>query len=256
MKTISLRVRSLILLSVLLAVFGCSETEPPSADAILDKAIMAHGMELIIGNDINFQFRDREYSVKRDSNYYVYKRTTYLEEDTVVDALHSQSGFNREVNGMPVQLADSIAAKYSRSVNSVLYFFQLPFVLKDPAAIKEYLGTSKIKDGEYHVLKITFQKEGGGEDFEDEFRYWINSETYEMDYLAYSYLTDGGGVRFREAFNKQRMDGILFQDYRNYKPAAISTPLDSLPKLFEENKLELLSTIENTNIYIRKTEEI
>ncbi|MBT8262200.1 MAG: deoxyribose-phosphate aldolase [Bacteroidia bacterium] len=205
-------------------------------------------MDLINGREISFQFRDHQYKMYRDSNLYVYSRI----KDSITDILHSRKGFNRVINGTPVLVADSMAAKYSASVNSVLYFFQLPFVLNDAAARKEYIGRTTIEEMEYHILKVTFNEEGGGEDFEDEFRYWINTETFEIDFLAYSYLTDDGGIRFREAFNKQRFDGILFQDYRNFKPASLQVPLDSLPVLFERQELKLLSKIENKDIQVVK----
>jgi hypothetical protein len=241
-----------VLLSISFTFFSCTETKSLTADTLIDKAIEAHQIDLIVGHEISFQFREHRYKMYRDSTISVYTRI----KDSIEDVLHSGKGFNRLINEVPVVLPDSMVTKYSASVNSVLYFFQLPYVLKDPAVRKEYLGTTLINDKEYHILKIFFNEEGGGEDFEDEFRYWISSESFEIDYLAYSYLTDGGGIRFREAFNKQRINGILFQDYRNFKPASVSTFLDSLPKLFEKNKLELLSMIENTNINIRKVGEM
>jgi hypothetical protein len=37
-------------------------------------------------------------------------------------------------------------------------------------------------------------------DFDDEYMYWIK-DTRKVDYLAYSYHVNDGGVRFRAAFN-------------------------------------------------------
>jgi len=235
----------ILLIGVSLAVTGCKDQQQPNPETLVNKSIVAHGMDKIYGKQLQFKFRDREYRLYRDSLTYVYTRIT---DDSIEDVLHSVEGFSRIVNGKPIRLADSMAVKYSSSVNSVLYFFQLPLVLNDPAVKKEYLGTRIIKDSEYHTIKITFAQEGGGEDFEDEFRYWIHTGTLEIDYLAYSYLTDGGGIRFREAFNKRRLADILLQDYRNYKPPSLEISLDSLPAMFEKDKLELLSIIENTDV--------
>ena len=231
----------------MLFIAGCSGNEPIDADTILNKAMDTHGSENLFGKEIGFDFRDWSYGMYRDSTDYEYTRT----KDSIEDRLHSINGFSRFISGEEVIVVDSMATKYSNSVNSVLYFFQLPLVLRDAAVQKEYLGKITIKDQQYHTLKITFRQEGGGVDFEDEFRYWINANTFEIDYLAYSYLTDGGGVRFREAFRKERIEAILFQDYRNFKPKDKNTPLDSLPQLFEKGKLELLSLIENKNIRIK-----
>jgi hypothetical protein len=237
----------IVLLSTTTMIEGCQSNETATADSILVKSSAAHQVDKIFGKEISFRFREHSYRLYRDSVKYIYTRIT---ADSIEDELHSIDGFSRRINGKPVKVVDSMAAKYSSSVNSVLYFFQLPLVLNDAAARKEYLGTNFIGDSEYHRLKVTFSEEGGGEDFEDEFRYWINTETLEIDYLAYSYLTDGGGIRFREAYNKRRVDGFLVQDYRNYKPASLDISLDSLPSMFESDELQLLSTIEKTDIEV------
>jgi hypothetical protein len=109
-----------------------------------------------------------------------------------------------------------------------------------------------VNDKSYWSIKVTFQKDGGGEDFQDEYRYWINQETYEVDFLAYNYQTDGGGTRFRKAINRREIDGFLFQDYENYKPSKKFEPLDSLPVLFEQGYLKQVSLIRNKNIRVVK----
>lgn len=48
-----------------------------------------------------------------------------------------------------------------------------------------------------------------------------------MDFLAYEYNVNGGGVLFREAFNSRMIEGMRFQDYINYG-ALVGTLLDSL----------------------------
>lgn len=241
----------LLLLSLLLNLFSCGEkSSVTDVSSLLIHTIDSHGTENFYGKKVSFDFRDHSYTLYRDSTLYEYTRR----KDTIEDRLHSKNGYSRHVNDRVVNVIDSMATNYSNSVNSVLYFFQLPLVLNDAAVQKEYKGTTTIKAQEYHTMKVTFRQEGGGVDFEDEFRYWINTESFEIDYLAYSYLTDGGGVRFREAFGKKRIDNILFQDYRNYKPSDKRTPLDSLPGMFEKGELELLSVIENENIQVNSIE--
>lgn len=239
------------LLTTVLSV-SCNKSPSVNAESLIDQSIAAHGMGHVFSKVITFNFRERSYSLQKDSSQSVYRRITIQKNDTIVDELKSSSGFTRFLNGNVVQVPDSMAQKYSASVNSVLYFVQIPLVLKDPAVNAEYLGITTIKDKNYHSLKVTFSEEDGGEDFQDEYRYWIDEATREVDYLAYSYHTDEGGIRFREAFGKQRTAGILFQDYRNYKPENNAISLDSLPKLFERKELLLLSTIENRDILVHK----
>ena len=97
---------------------------------------------------------------------------------------------------------------------------------------------------------MTFSQEGGGKDFEDEFIYWFDVENYTIKYLAYSYLTDGGGARFREAFNPRTIGKIRFVDYVNYKPNPETRYIMNFDSLFESGSLEELSLIEIKNIVV------
>jgi hypothetical protein len=72
-----------------------------------------------------------------------------------------------------------------------------------------------------------------------------------MDYFAYSYESDGGGIRFREAINPRKIGGILWQDYVNYKPADETVSLDTLESMFISGTLEKLSEIKMENITVR-----
>ena len=72
-----------------------------------------------------------------------------------------------------------------------------------------------------------------------------------MDYMAYLYHTDGGGLRFREAINQRRVEGVLVQDYINYKPADESIDINTIDELFEAGELEELSRIINEQVQIR-----
>ena len=119
------------------------------------------------------------------------------------------------------------------------------------AVHSELLGEIKIEEATYWTIKVYFSEEGGGEDYQDEYRYWINQDTYEIDYLAYNYNTEGGGIRFRKAINKKRVKGILFQDYQNFRPSNKFESLDSLPQIYEEGLLSQISLIENKNIIVQ-----
>jgi len=163
----------------------------------------------------------------------------------------NNKGLFREINGQKVSLSPKDSSAYSNSVNSVLYFALLPYFLNDPAVNATYLGEADIKGEPYHEIMVTFSKEGGGKDHEDEFVYWIHQERHTMDYLAYNYLTDGGGARFREAYNTRTVEGIRFADYINYKPEGDSRDVATFDSLFEAGKLEELSRIDSENVQVK-----
>jgi hypothetical protein len=77
-----------------------------------------------------------------------------------------------------------------------------------------------------------------------------------MDYFAYSFESDGGGLRFRKAVNPRRIGGILFQDYINFTPPSDDIPLDSLQRMFEQGKLKKLSDIKLENIHVAHNGEM
>lgn len=228
-----------------------SATMPPvqQAQTLVDAAIEVHGGDAYQGQWVSFDFRDRHYRALLDSGRFRYERHTPTEDGMVVDRL-TNDGLIRMVDGEVVVLADTMADKYANSVNSVIYFALLPYFLNDGAVNKAYLGTSRLDSTDYHLIKVTFDQEGGGKDFDDEFLYWIHPETYRMPYMAYSYATDGGGLRFRSAYNLREVGGIRFQDYVNYKADHQQFELEQLDSLFRVGALEELSRIELESIEV------
>ena len=99
-------------------------------------------------------------------------------------------------------------------------------------------------------MRVTFDEEGGGEDYNDIFIYWFDKEDFSMDYLAYQYFTEGGGIRFREAINVREIEGITFQDYVNYKPDSDSIKLVGIDQVFENGNLIEISRIELENVKV------
>jgi hypothetical protein len=230
------------------SVFGISCDSRTEAEKIVDAAIDTYGGALYEKTAITFDFRGTHYSIFKSSTAFEYSREFSDSTGQVVDVLNN-AGFTRKVNGVLIDtLTEERIGAFSRSVNSVAYFAFLPYGLNDAAAIKTYLGKTTIKGKEYHQVKVTFQAEGGGEHFEDEFLYWFGVDDSQMDYMAYSYHTDGGGVRMRDVRATREVGGIRFQDYNNLKAARKETPLDSMQVLFETGTLVKLSEINLENI--------
>ena len=218
------------------------------AQVIIDKAIAVHGGEKFEQLNLAFDFRGRHYTALRQAGLYTYTRSFCDSTGQVKDVLTNDS-FTRTINGQVQALPAERVQAFTSSVNSVIYFALLPSGLNDPAVKKELMDTVIIKQAPYYKVKVTFSQEGGGEDFQDQFLYFINQKTATMDYLAYTYATDGGGVRFRQAINPRKIKGILFQDYSNLEPVR---PINfwQIEQAFEAGQLKELSRIELENIRV------
>lgn len=243
-----------------LAVVSCSQAEKPDDEAaakksraqeIIDQAIAAHGSEQLLHSTLEFDFRDYHYIMERNGGSYRYERLfTDTSGQRIHDVLTNES-FTRTIDGEEAELTDKQANTFGNSVNSVIYFATLPLSLNDPAVQKEYLGEATIKEEPYHKIKVTFSQQGGGDDFQDEYIYWIHRDQYTMDYLAYNYETNGGGARFRQAYNVRQVEGVTFQDYYNLKPASGSLAVATFDSLFNVGAMEQVSVIETADVKLR-----
>lgn len=222
------------------------EVELSESDKIIAESIRAHGGELYDNAYYSFVFRGNTYSFKNKGSDYEFTKTTQKGDSVIKDVLRNGS-FERLINGSLVEVTEKEQGVISEAINSVIYFATLPHKLSDEAVNSELIETIEINGNTYDAIKVTFSKEGGGEDFEDEYFYWINQSTKKVDYLAYNYLVNGGGVRFRSAYNARVVNGITFQDYINYK-AETGTPLQELPSLLELGKLTEISRIETEEV--------
>lgn len=211
------------------------------ADSIVDRAIEAHGGKLYDNADYSFVFRGTKYRFQNNETTYAYS-SEIQKGDSLIKNVMTADKFERSINSNLQALNKEKTSQYSEALNSVIYFAMLPYKLQDASVNRKFIEETTIKDKQYDVVRVTFGQDGGGKDFDDEFHYWINKQTHKIDYIAYNYRTNNGGVRFRTAFNTRVIDGITFQDYINYE-APLETPLKDLPILYEQGKLKEVSQI-------------
>ncbi|TVZ54947.1 hypothetical protein OD91_0185 [Lutibacter sp. Hel_I_33_5] len=237
-------------LLLFLFILSCKQPEKQlTAQQIIDKSIVESGSNKVSSSIISFNFRDKTYKAYRKDGDYTLERTL-KKNDSLIKDVKSNNGFKRFINDFPIAVSDSMGPKYSNSVNSVHYFSVLPFGLNDKAVQKKILPSAIINKEEYYKVEITFSEEGGGEDFEDVFIYWIGKKDFLIDYLAYSYHTNGGGKRFRVLKEQCNRNGIRFVDYYNYKPKSKDIKLINLDKAFEQNQLKKVSEIILENVKV------
>jgi hypothetical protein len=238
---------------------GCShdapkkENEKDLALSVLDSAIAFYSEVDLKKMSIAFDFRGKTYAASWPSEGMIY--TNFYTDSLGAHKRQLQNGKYQEwLNDRELQLDDKTRAARGSSVNSVLYFALLPWNLQDEAVRATYVGESTIDSRLYHNIKVTFSEAGGGDDYDDVFLYWFDADDYSMDYLAYSYREDEGGTRFRSASNARRVNGIMFQDYANYKGPADSDSLSFILDMYNEGKLDLLSQIDLSKIQVQLAE--
>lgn len=222
-----------------------------SAQEIIDKSIDMAGGLYYNTSKVSFSFRDKKYISQVTDGKKELQRITNT-DSLIIKDVRTEKLFQRFFNDSLIKISDSIAKRYANSVNSVHYFARLPFGLNDPAVNKEYLGQVKINDQDYYKVKVTFDKNGGGDDFDDIYLYWFHTQSFKPDFLAYEFHTDGGGIRFREAYNERYINGIRFVDYNNFKADNKKVDIYKVAEWFSRDSLELLSKIELKNINVQR----
>ncbi len=220
-----------------------SPSDDPTARLVAE-SIRMYGGDRFEESRVTFTFRDARFRVVRDRGRFLYER-----EYTNADGRRIREGMDndetwQEVEGTRVPLSPQDRSRVETAVNSVVYFGFLPIRLDDPAVHLRDLGEVEVDGRPYRKVEVTFQEEGGGEDWEDRFIYWFHAHDLTLDYLAYTFERGGGGSRFRRAVNRRTVDGILLQDYENY--AAMEEPEDiaDYDRLLGTDGLRLVSMVE------------
>jgi hypothetical protein len=179
------------------------------AEVWIDKAISAHGSESLSNAEISFDFRGKDFFVQKDGHDYYYQRE-YIDSTgaRIMDQVWPDSIF-RTIDGERQLLTPKKADAIKESIHSVVYFALLPQSLQDPAVQASYVDQTTVREEPYHRIKVTFSKENGGTDYQDEYMYWIHDQAHTMDYLAYNFQVNGGGARFRAVIHDTVGKGIV-----------------------------------------------
>ncbi len=237
--------KSILILGLIYVISSCKkeDTTESKAKEIIKKAVEKHGGKNYEKFDISFDFRAFKVRLKQDGENYRFERVTEDSTKNQIKDILTNSSFERQINGEKKVLSEKDFSKYKEGFNAIAYFVLLPYKLLDAAVISEYVGNEVLEGKKYDKISIKFKKEGGGNDHDDLFCYWFNSETNTMDYLSY----ENGGPRFRKAVNRKEVGGIIFQDYENYEILDKNIPTTEYDKAFKNGKAKLLSKIEQTN---------
>ncbi|PSR14967.1 MAG: hypothetical protein DA408_09235 [Bacteroidetes bacterium] len=256
--------KSPLLFCWLLLFAGACSNQPPgnptvaakpvitdTAQWIIRQAIARHGGAVLDSSEVAFVFRERAYVAQRHGQQFAYQRSYTTEAGERIQDILTNTAFKRQLNGVPAQLNAKDSLSAANSLNSVMYFAFLPYFLNDPAVQLTYHGITTAFGAPHYELQVAFKAAGGGVDFEDEYAYWIHATDFTLDYLAYNFLVNGGGARFRQAYNAREVGGIRFQDYVNFKPTTDTRAVLSFDSLFQAGGLDTLSLIELEEVEVR-----
>lgn len=237
--------RNLLFIISLLIIISCNtkKQQDDKAFRIIEQCIEVHGGENYDHLDVSFDYRKFRMRLKQDDGKFLYERTTKDSAGNTVNDVLTNDDFVRKINGKKIDLSKKDNEKYKEGLNAIAYFALLPYKLSEPAVNLKYLGEYSIENITYDKIDVTFDKEAGGKDHQDEFCFWINKNTHTMDYLSYS----NGGPRFRKVIRKEKVDGVVFQDYNNYEILDTTISTSEYDKAYESGNAKLLSKIEQGN---------
>ena len=232
-----LRLKSftLLLLPSIIVLTSCGSNQP-SGEEIMDKAFARHGGEFLKNLEVDFKFRNHKYTAKLVQGEFTF-------QDRV--SMDGESNFNQP----RLVSNNSSLDRLLPNTTSVIHFALLPYNINDSMAHKQLMCTSEIKGEPYYKVEVTFDKNNGGEDFEDVYVYWVHKKNFTIDYLAYSFHINGGGVRFRQAYNQREVNGVRFQDYINYTIDK-DFPAQELDYAFQTGLLREISRIDLEDIAV------
>lgn len=242
-------------LALAAALAACSDASAPGpqgdadAVALVRAAQEAHGSDALDGATLHFTFRGDPFTAMRSARGFRYTRTTRDDAGREVLDVLDNDGLTRTIDGETVPLADDDIGRITTAVNSVVYFATLPAPLSDPAVQAQVLAPDTLDGTTYDRLEITFAQEGGGNDWEDRYLYWVHPERRTLDYIAYTYEVAPGasgendtGHRFRRVIGTSDAGGFRVQDYENLTADSLDT-LESYLYLYASGQTRPVSEV-------------
>ncbi len=234
------------------ATFGQGAT-PQSRVAIVDRAIEHHGGEI---------YRHSETRLDLCSKSGCFHVVANLDGDRWAYTVSGRSGDSRlQVHSADDALTvrrdgaeEAVAANRERRhrdwAMARVYFCFLPFRLNDPGVFKHDLGLVDWDGRRLHKVKVTFQA-GSSTDAGDQYMYWFDHETARLEYFAYSYDDNGGGIRFRRAVRHRRVGGLLFFDQENLGVDGSGLSVDAIDAAYVRAAMRQVSTVRLEGIEVR-----
>ena len=249
-------------LAVLALTLAACQQAAPQGDAealaLIDRAREHHGSAVLDRAEVTFSFRGTPFVLRRDGGRFRYARATTDSLGRTVEEAVDNDGAHRTVDGAEVALDSAEAARVATAVNSVAYFALLPAGLADPAVRARRLAPDRVGGQDYDRVEVSFAQDGGGQDHQDRYVYWLRPSDGEIGHYAYSYLETPGdtaraatGTRFRVPIGARRVGGVLFQDWQNLS-ADSSGRLERFGALYDAGRTFEVSQVVLDSVRVRR----
>ncbi len=247
-----IRFSACLLLLVPIQAFG-QDAVPQSRLEIVDRAIEHHGGEI---------YRHSETELDLCSKSGCFHVVARMDGDEWAYTVSGKSrGSHQEVisthdrltvwrDGSEVPVAADREQGFRDWAMARVYFCFLPFRLNDPSVLKQDLGLVDWDGRSLHKVKVTFEA-GSSTDAGDQYMYWFDPETARLEYLAYSYDDNGGGLRFRRAVRHRRIGGLLFFDQENFGADGPGLSVDMIDAAFVRDSMRHVSTVRLEEIQVQ-----
>ncbi len=227
--------------------------ELQSRVAIVDRAIEHHGGEI---------YRHSETELDLCSKSGCFQVTANLDGDRWAYTVSGKSGGSQlrvlsaddrlkvQRDGAEEAVTADKEQRFRDWAMARVYFCFLPFRLNDPSVLKQSLGLVGWNGRRLHKVKVTFRA-GTSTDAGDQYMYWFDPETARLEYLAYSYDDNSGGLSFRRAVRHRRIGGLLFFDQENYGPDGPGLSVDAIDPAYVRDAMRHVSTVRLEGIRVR-----
>ena len=231
-----------------------SGADEPASVPIVDRAIEFHGGDIYEASTTALTVTSRSGSfdllVTRNGGEFDYTVTGKVGPGQVERKVHyTNASVERWDNGEPAELDEESAQRARNFVDARVYFPFLPYGLRGAEVYLEDLGIDTWEDRELHKVRVSFEP-GTSTDADDQYMYWFDPETGEMVMFGYDFTVGRGGLRLRRVIRSQRVGGMLFTDQENYAVNGQDFSVLQLTPQFVTENMELLSTVELSNIEV------
>lgn len=238
-----------LLLLVVLGLVACA-SERPEGEALLRQARKAHGADRLEHATVEFALDGARFRVERDGERFAYARTWADRSGLVFRDVLTAEGLERTIDGRAVGLGEAARREAATALRAAVYLALLPFSLDGAAEEALVLTPDTLSGQAYERVALPLDRAAPGLDERGRLVLWIHPERHTVDYLAYRYAADGGGARFRAAYEPRTVEGVRFANHYEFSGDLLEVPVEGLGQFYERGELNFLGRVELDSVRV------